>query len=355
MEARPGGDLSLAFASEYLSVFPGGGRPFEVRKLGLTFYMLKNCLAVSAPNQILAPAHADGEIPCIFLESCPYFGNEVNLVADLTRFFSEAGQRPLVRLEEAAPFYPPGSRNLWHWSTESLPKLLALEDSGYTGPYIVPHNCKMVDESLAMHGIAKERLYYNNASYLVDSLMLPPRLSGFDLPGNLPLAAFLRERILGAAGREAGTRRAYVRRVGARRIANEEELLPVLDEYGFARLTPEELPLKEQYRFMSNVECSVMAHGANSTLTLAQRPGSTCIECFGNRYISYNNLHAVRLLGLRYHALVEDLDPTCAPVPARSTDEYLEGGRRADLNVDPVHLRILLESALGGTGNRKIF
>lgn len=347
MESRPDGDLTLAFASEYLSVFPGGGRAFQVRKLGLTFYMIKNCLAVSAPYQIIAPTHADGEIPCVFLESCPYFGNEVNLVADLTKFFNNPGERPLIRLDEAAPFYPPGARNLWHWTTESLPKLLALEDSGYSGPYIVPHNCKVVDESLAMHSIAKERLYYNNASYLVDSLMLPPRLSGFDLAENMLLTSFLRERILAAAGEEAGGRRAYVRRVGARRIANEEEILPLLDEFGFERLTPEELPLKEQYRFMSNVECSVMAHGANSTLTLAQRPGSTCIECFGNRYISYNNLHAARLLGLRYHALVEDLDMTCAPVPVQSTDDYLEGGSKADLTVDPLYLRILLESALG--------
>ena len=338
----------LAFAPEYLSLFKDRGRAFNIRKLELTFHFIKNCLCISAPTQVIAPVHDGGQIPCIFLESCPYLANESGLAADLRKNL----EAPLVHLDEAAPFYPPGARNLWHWTTESLPKLLALEDSGYTGPYIVPHNCKVVDESLAMHGIAAERIYYSNASYRVDRLLLPPRLSGFSLADNMLLSGFLRERILAAAGELSGAKRCYVRRVGVRRIANEEDILPLLEEFGFEIMTPEDLPLKEQYRYMSNAECSIMAHGANSTLTLAQPAQSTAIECFSNRYVSYNNLHAVRLLKLRYHALVEDLDASCAPNPAQSTDEYFAAGPKADIIVDPLHLRILLENALGGRWRR---
>ena len=338
----------LAFASEYLSLFKDRGRAFTIRKLELAFHFIKNCLCISAPTQVIAPVHSDGQIPCIFLESCPYLANEGSLAEDLRKNL----QTSLVHLDEAAPFYPPGARNLWHWTTESLPKLLALEDSGYSGPYIVPANCKVVDESLSMHGIAKERIYYNDASYLVDRLLLPPRLSGFSLADNMLLSGFLRERILAAAGELPGSKRCYVRRVGGRRIANEEDIYPLLKEFDFVIMTPEELPLKEQYRYMSNVGCSVMAHGANSTLVLAQPAQSAVIECFGNRYVSYNNLHAVRLLKLRYHALVEDLDTSCVPHPAQSTDEYFAAGLKADITVDPLHLRILLESALGGRWRR---
>ena len=338
----------LAFAPEYLSLFMDRGRAFNIRKLELTFHFIKNCLCLSCPAQVIAPIHEGGQIPCIFLESCPYLGNEGGLAADLRKNLDA----PLVYLEEAAPFYPHGARNLWHWTTESLPKLLALEDSGYTGPYIVPHTCKVVEESLAMHGIAKNRLYYNDVSYRVERLLLPPRLSGFTLADNMLLSGFLRERILAASGELPGTKRCYVRRVGARRIVNEEDLYPLLAEFDFEIMTPEELPLKEQYRYMSNAGCSLMAHGANSTLILAQPAQSAAVECFSNRYVSYNNLHAVRLLKLRYHALVEDLDASCAPNPAQSTDEYFAAGPKADIIVDPLHLRILLENALGGRWRR---
>ncbi len=340
---QPADNPTLAFAPEYLHVFADRGRPFNLRKLGLTFHLIKDCAVLSAPSQVIVPVHDGEQVPCIFLESCPYLANEASLAVDLRKTL----HKPLIRLAEAAPFYPQGARNLWHWTTESLPKLLALEDNGYTGPYIVPGGCGMVDESLAMHGIAQERIYYNDASYFVERLMLPPRLSGFTLAENLPLAAFLRERILADAGSLPGAKRCYVRRIGARRIVNEEDILPILDEFGFERMIPEELSLREQYQYMTNVECSVMAHGANSTLTLAQRPESVCIEMFSNRYVSYNNLHAVRLLNLRYHSLVEDLGIFCAPSPAQSTDDYFAAGLKANLTVDPLHLRILLETALG--------
>lgn len=338
--------LTLAFAPEYLHVFKGRGRAFNLRKLGLVFHLMQDCICASASSQVIAPAHKDGTLPCIFLESCPYQANEASLVDDLCEVFAKA--RSFVELDEAAPFYPPGARNLWHWTTESLPKLLALEDSGYTGLYIVPHNCKLVDESLAMHGIPAARIRYSDTSYFVRRLMLPPRLSGFSLADNLPLTAFLREKILDAVGGAMpGAKRLYVRRIGTRRIVNEEDILPVLAEFGFESMVPEELPLAEQYRRMTNAKCTVMAHGANSTLTLLQPPGATAIELFSNRYISYNNLHAVRLLRLRYHALVEDLDISCAPRPSRSTDEYFAEALKRDVTVDPLHLRILLESALG--------
>lgn len=333
----------LAFAPEYLSVFNERGRAFNLRKLGLLFHMLQDCVCISSPSQIIAPVHDDGRLACIFLESCPYLANESALGNDLRK--NTSPPQPLVEVDEAAPFYPPGARNLWHWTTESLPKLLALESSGYTGAYIVPQKCKLVDESLAMHGIDQSRILYNDASYYIRRLVLPPRLPGFALAENQPLSAFLRENILSAVGGALpGEKRCYVRRIGTRRIANEQDILPILFSFGFETMIPEELPLVEQYRYMTNVECSIMPHGANSTLTLLQPRASAAIELFSNRYISYNNLHAVRLLRLRYHALVEDLDNACIPNPPQPTDEYFAGALKADITVDPLHLRVLLES-----------
>ncbi len=336
----PNACLAL-FAHEYLCGHRDRGRPFSLKRLGLTFHRLKDCLCLGFPWQVLLPVHGD-TLPYLLRDSCPYLANEHKLPG-----LAAAGLNARVTgVDEAAPFFPPGADNLWHWMTESLPQLLALEEAGYDGLYIVPEGSRVVDESLALLGIDPGRLLRSGGAYRVRRLVVPPRLSGFSLAENMPLTAFLRQRLLEAAGTVPGGGRWYVRRVGTRRIANEEDLLPVLDDFGFTAMVPEELPLKEQLRAMTGADCSLMAHGANCSLVLMQRPGSVFVELFGNRYVSYNNMHAVRLLRLRYHALAEDLDPSSCADPAQPVGAYLAAGSRADITVDPLHARIVLETAL---------
>ncbi len=338
---------SLLFAREYRALHPDRGRPFNLRHLNLTFHILSDCLCLGPHWQTLLPVQGDA-LPFIFKESCPYLANERHLPDIAAKALGKA-DGPLVTLDEAAPFFPPGSDNLWHWMTESLPKLLALEQAGFDGCYLVPAGSRVAEESLALLGIDPARLVSAEGIYRVRRLFVPPRLTGFELADNMPLAGLLRGRLLDAAGSLSGGKRCYVRRVNSRCLVNEEDLLPVLDDFGFERMTPEDLSLAAQLRYMTNADASLMAHGANCALTLLQKPGSVFVELFGNRYVSYNNLHAVRLLGLRYHALVEDLDLSSCRDPLTPVGAYLEEGLRADITVDPLHVRILLESALRGT------
>ncbi len=331
------------FANEYCALHPERARPFALKHLNLTFHVISDCLCLGSSQQAFLPAHG-GALPYILKDSCPYLANEHGLPG------IAAGALPggVVELDEAAPFFPPGAQNLWHWVAESLPKLLALEQTGYNGPYILPQDSRVAEETLDLIGIAPERRLRAGGVYRVRRLLVPPRLSGFTLADNMPLTAFLRQSLLDAVGGLPGGKRCYVRRVGTRVIANEEDLLPVLADFGFETMVPEELSLKEQLRYMTNADCSLMPHGANATLTLLQKPGSVFIELFGNRYVSYNNMHAVRLLGLRYHAAVEDLDLSSCRDPLMPVGAYLEEGARADIIVDPLHVRILLETALAG-------
>lgn len=332
------------FAADYLNVFGARGRPFNLKRLGIVFYILGDCLYCGDAFQVLLPAH-DEKLPLIFKESCHYLANEFNLAAQAALCLQKYPD--IIDVDEAAPFYPPSSENLWHWAAESLPRVLALESVGYKGKYIVNTASPVVMQCMDMFGIAASRLLPGQGCYRIKNLMLPQRLSGFSLSELMPLAEFTRESIIRAVGCLEGDKRVYVKRVGRRKPVNEDEVLAALQDFGFETMVPETLSLAEQFRYMTNVACSVMAHGANSTLTWLQKPRSGVIEFFSNRYVSYNNLHAVRLLRLNYHALIEDMDVSRVPLGKMTFEEFMWGGYTADMLVDTMHMRILLESMLG--------
>lgn len=318
-----------------------------VRPLGLRLFFLRDGLCFGREFQAVGAQGGDGALAVLFTDSCPYAAHEAGL-ADIAHASRTA---PVREADEALPLYPRGAMNLWHWVTESLPKLLAAESIGYSGKYILPAAAyadasSVIRQSLDLLGIAKERLLPSGPVWRVRTLVLAERLSGFHLAANLPLAALLREKLLSCAGVLSGGRRVYVRRIGRRRVANEDSVLALLREFDFKVMTPEDLTLAEQIRYMSNVDCSVMAHGANSALTLFQKPGSGAVELFGNRYVSYNNLHCARLLRLRYYPLVEDLGPASFPAGTVSTQDFFLRGMTADIQVDTLHLRIALEGML---------
>lgn len=333
---------TLISATEYLSQNKRG-RSLNLEHLGLTYYGVRDCLCLGEDFQVILPA-SEGRLDYIFKESCQYLAGEHDL-APLARRCLE--KKPdLVEVEEAAPFYLPASDNFWHWMTEGLPKLLALESIGYSGKYIVGDN-QIVRESLELMGIGPERLLSGRACYRVKCLMLPQhRLSGFYMVQCMPLVGFVREKLLAACGSLSGGRRLYVRRIGRRKPSNEDEVLELLKEYDFEIMVPEDYSIKEQLRNMTNVDCSVMAHGANATLTLMQKPRSAFVEFFNNRYVNYSNMHAVRLLRLNYRPMVQDLDASTVPFNSMSLFDFVRSGYETDMEVDVMNLRIVLETLL---------
>ncbi|MCL1985393.1 MAG: glycosyltransferase family 61 protein, partial [Betaproteobacteria bacterium] len=173
----------LLFAPEYLRHFPDRGHPFHLSKLGLTFYGIRDCLCLGSTRQVLLPVHKNGQLPFIFKESCPYPSTEFALPGTAATCLNA----PAVEIDEAVPIFQAGSRNFWHWTMENLPKLLALENMGYDGRYILPYDAPVIARSLEMFGIAPQRLLPAGALYRVKRLILPPRLSGFALVENMPL------------------------------------------------------------------------------------------------------------------------------------------------------------------------
>src|SRR5690606_29148055 len=69
--------------------------------------------------------------------------------------------------------------------------------------------------------------------------------------------------------------RIYVSRTLARqrRVQNEDELVSLLERYGFAKYIPEQMPFEDQVRLFRDAKAVVAPHGAGLANLVFARPG----------------------------------------------------------------------------------
>jgi hypothetical protein len=276
---------------------------FYDKKLGIKYYMIINCLVVGTFGQQLMPIENNACGNIIFKESFTYDHDENVRKALLYNIFCEENISDFIFIDEAVPLYHVWSSNFWHWTFECLLKVLALEERGYTGHYIV-FDCKFINEYLELFNISKERICYTDKRYIVKNLIVPSTFTGHDL--SQYSVDYLRSKILDATGILSGNNRIYVKRTKNRIVTNEDEVIDILKKYDFNILIPEEYSVKDQFLLMTNVDFSIMAHGANCTLTLAQKINSIFMEFFSNVYIEYHMIPTIKTLNLQYIPLVDN-------------------------------------------------
>ncbi|HUW39946.1 MAG TPA: glycosyltransferase family 61 protein [Rectinemataceae bacterium] len=195
------------------------------------------------------------------------------------------------------------SNGFFHWIGDVLPRLEALAASApgelaeltlvvpamADFPYVAP--------SLAPYGLSPPRILGPDESVRCAELVVMPAVAP---TGNYrpALMRALRERFrnffgavrpVGSAGssgadgsgRPAGSgRRLFISRAEApwRRIADEEELLPILERHGFERVVMESLPFEEEVRLVAQAEVVVGNHGAGLTHLAWMAPGAKVLE-----------------------------------------------------------------------------
>lgn len=215
--------------------------------------------------------------------------------------------------------------NYYHWITEHLLKLRAAEryrkERGELPLLIIPPEpTEYMLDSLERMGYGKAELMpWQQTGAEVDQLVVSsyPEVTRESLkwlrskmmkPEDLPTAA------------ERGLRLYISRRdVGKRRVLNEEELEPMLQEHGFEIIIPSEHSLEEQIRLFRRAEMVIGPHGAGLT-NLVWGDDLKVIELFGEE-IRFHYTHICRLLGFRYRSLA------CKPY-----------GDHEDMIVDPAKL-----------------
>jgi hypothetical protein len=277
---------------------------FTDKKLGLKYHMIKNCLAFGIFGQQFIPIENNKNYITVFEESFAYDHDEHGRWSLLYNNFNEEQSLDFINLDEAVPLYHVWSRNFYHWTLECLPKVLALEDRGYTGKYIV-FDAKFIVESLRLFNISDDRICYSDKGYFVKNLIIPPMYSGYDLSKKTVLVEYLRNKLLDSVGVLSGSNRVYIKRTKDRIILNEDKVVTILNKYDFDVIIPEEHSVEDQFRLMTNVDFSVMPHGANCTLVLTQKQNSVFMELFSSAYIPYHTIGIIKTCNLDYIPIVE--------------------------------------------------
>ena len=301
-------DFTFISADSYLDLFPEAGASYTFRAFDIPYYVMHSCICAGEIGQIIMPPARNGR-SYILTESFNHRHDDTMVAAILSSALMHAGSSSgsIKVLDEAVPLYPMWSLgNFWHWIFESVPKICLLESSGYTGQYIVNASTPVVVEGMKLLGIAPERIVHCADPHLVKRAVIPSIVPHSALAKYKRLLWTVRERLLEVAGMAEGEKHCFIRRIGARKLLNEEELLDTLRAYDIQVLVPEEHSIREQIHFMSNVKLTLSPHGANTTLALFQKHKSILMEFFGADYVNNTcNISTIQTLKLLYIPVTE--------------------------------------------------
>jgi capsular polysaccharide biosynthesis protein len=197
-----------------------------------------------------------------------------------------------------------------HWLTEVLPRLAGLGTlpSG-TKPFIIFNKelNPIQEESLTLLGLKDyPRLILNNRHIQISNLFFPgyAGLSGCPHPFG---CKWVRNNILSNAGlSHRPSKRLYITRSCAqkRRLINEDEITPLLKQYGFDIVAAEKLSFKEQLELFTQAEAVVAPHGGGLGNLLFAPEKCKVLELLDKYFVSdyYYNLSVI--LGLDYYYLL---------------------------------------------------
>lgn len=101
-------------------------------------------------------------------------------------------------------------------------------------------------------------------------------------------------------------RRIYISRKHRRILINEDQIYEVLKEFGFEIIEDKPRTIKEQMHLYRNAAIIIGPHGASFSNILWCRPQTTLIELFSNKYYPPYFKYLAFVLGLKYHAIIED-------------------------------------------------
>lgn len=225
--------------------------------------------------------------------------------------------------------------NYFHWMTETLPRIVAMQHQHPSMPVIIPSNY------LAYPFIVESLELFKFVVKIIDvrqSLKID-RLFAISIPHvgrfNEGLMHFFRDKMLsGTYSCAQPFRCIYITRGKAkrRRISNEDAVFDSLEQKGFEKLELEDLKLIDQVKVFQEARIVVASHGAGLTNIMFMQKGQIVIELKSenNRYWCYFSM--ARVFGLKYYYSLNQ-GSSC-------------NHRDADITVDVPRLQILVNQAM---------
>jgi hypothetical protein len=101
-------------------------------------------------------------------------------------------------------------------------------------------------------------------------------------------------------------KRIYISRKNRRNLSNEDEIIQVLQEFGFKIIEDKTRTVKEQMEIYYSADIILGPHGASFTNILWCRPNTVLIELFSNQYYPPYFRYLANVLELNYYAIIEN-------------------------------------------------
>lgn len=189
--------------------------------------------------------------------------------------------------DTALLLYNSWNKGYFHWIAENLTRLQAAEyyeqRTGERPTIIVgPELSAWQRESLNLLGWREcDRVRWEGDHAQVDTLIVPSNPRKLHTSWRW-VSERMKSNILDKPKTQA--KRIYVSRTDAdqRRVVNESDLMNLLSSYGFEKVIPSELSVKEQVLLFATADIVVGPHGAGLTNLIHGEPPLTLIELFSS-------------------------------------------------------------------------
>lgn len=211
------------------------------------------------------------------------------------------------------------SFNYAHWLMDGLPKLALLEilnhDRRSDLKYIIPENPpSYIIDSLKLLGIKEKQLVeIKSSSIVVEKLILTHAAQNNGRPSKTHFLK-IRNRLLSSFLNNKNTplphKLIYISRSNSsRKIVNESEILPILNDYNFEIIRCEELSFTEQIEIFSQAKIILGSHGAGIYNQIFCNQGTTIIEIYNKQYWNHSSrMIASFLKHSHWHIFAENVD-----------------------------------------------
>ncbi len=225
------------------------------------------------------------------------------------------------------------SKGYFHWLTDALTRLFVVRDRLDHLTLLLPWEFatrEFVKPSLNVFGVKNVDFIQPNEVVECRSLVMPTHTA--------PSGHFkdevirgVRAKLLAAFGGSnycgAGERIYISRRVaGRRRIANEDEVTQVLDNFGFETICAEDLSFEDQVAVASRARFLVSNHGAGLTNMLFMRDGGGVLE-LRHRADWINNCYFILASALDFKYFYQLCEPFEVGGDPHTADLLVEPGQ----------------------------
>jgi capsular polysaccharide biosynthesis protein len=199
------------------------------------------------------------------------------------------------------------SHGYFHWLTEVLPKILRERDAIKSLVLLFPkrYSNGFFSDSLKLLNITNVEYYDENRILFLKNATL---ITGIKPAGNYDEKEIGSLRSLFIKKYTAKPfRRIYISRAkaGRRKVANENELISLLNKYHFEIVFAEDLPFDRQVQMMAETQYLISIHGAGLTNMLFMHPHTHVLEFkLKDDYANLCYFSLASALAINYYYLV---------------------------------------------------